>query len=188
MKRILIIIMCVTLSSFLERVSAQQVALSTNLAGYLDFGTLNAEASVSLARRWTLVTSARYNPFSYNTSAPAEKQIHRKQIAFAAGARYWPWHVNSGWWTGSKAQYQQFNSGGLFSPETSEGERYGLTLSGGYTYMIAKGLNAEFGLSFWGGYENYTSYDCPVCGLTVGKGEKFFLLPDEAIISLVYLF
>lgn len=167
---------------------AQQVAVSTNIAQYLNFGTLNAEGSVSVARHWTATAAARYNPFSFRTHQADEKHINRKQMTFSAGARYWPWHVYSGWWAGSRLQYQQYNNGGLVSPETSEGERYGLALSGGYTYMLSDRVNVEFGAAFWGGWGWYVTYDCPVCGLTVDKGKKFFVLPDEAIISLVYLF
>jgi hypothetical protein len=34
----------------------------------------------------------------------------------------------------------------------------------------------------------YRRYSCPVCGVTVGAGRKYFLLPDDFMISLAYVF
>lgn len=46
---------------------AQEFAVSTNLADYADLGTLNFEASYGIARHWSLVAGAKYNPFTYKT-------------------------------------------------------------------------------------------------------------------------
>ena len=54
--------------------------------------------------------------------------------------------------------------------------------------MINKHLNASFGAGVWGGYDKFTKYSCPVCGLTIDKGEKVFFLPDELIVALTYVF
>lgn len=164
----------------------QQAALSTNLAEYLNFGTLNAEASVSLTRHWSLHGMARYNPFSYVNGK--DETLQHKQRSFATGARYWPWHVYSGWWLGTKAQFQEYNSGGILSRETQEGRRYGLSAMAGYSYMIGPHLDMEFGLGLWGGWDRYTRYDCPVCGTTTGSGSKGFFLPDDLVIAVTYIF
>ena len=34
----------------------------------------------------------------------------------------------------------------------------------------------------------YNKYSCQVCGLTVQSGRKYFLLPDDLMISIVYVF
>ena len=49
-------------------------------------------------------------------------------------------------------------------------------------------LNLDFGIGFWGGYDRYTVYACPVCGLTTDAGEKVFFLPNDMILALVYVF
>lgn len=164
----------------------QQAAVSTNLAQYLNFGTLNAEASVSVARHWTVHAAARYNPFSYVNGK--DETVQHKQRAIAAAARYWPWHVYSGWWLAGKTQVQEYNSGGILSQVTQEGRRYGFSAMAGYSYMIGPHLDMEFGLGLWGGWDRYTKYSCPVCGTTTGSGGKAFFLPDDVLISLTYVF
>ena len=102
--------------------------------------------------------------------------------------RYWPWHIYSGWWLAGRARYQEYNRGGIRSPETREGERYGAGMAGGYTYMLTPWLNLEVGLGVWGGLDRYVLYECPVCGLTLEKGRKMFLLPDELLVALSLVF
>ena len=164
---------------------AQRYAVSTNLVQYANYGTLNGEASMSVARHWTLGLAARYNPFSYTKK---EGPVQNKQRAFALSSRWWPWHVYSGWWVGPKAQFQECNAGGMRSAETREGRRVGIAVQGGYSYMIGPHLDLEFGVGVWAGRDHYTTYDCPVCGLTTGEGKKAFLLPDDVVIALTYIF
>ena len=54
--------------------------------------------------------------------------------------------------------------------------------------MIGPHLDLEFGVGVWAGRDHYTTYDCPVCGLTTGEGKKAFLLPDDVVIALTYIF
>ena len=78
--------------------------------------------------------------------------------------------------------------GGLLSRETSEGDRFGAGLSAGYTYMLSRHLNVEFGIGLWGGVDVYRKYSCPSCGVTMEDGNKFFLLPDDLKVAMVYVF
>ncbi|MBQ8022009.1 MAG: DUF3575 domain-containing protein [Bacteroidales bacterium] len=181
MKR-LFLILALTVSASL---SAQEWNLSTNVAGYADFGTLNAEIGYAFARHWNAAASFRYNPFQYESDG---EPLQSRQRSFAAGVRYWPWHIYSGWWLAGRARYQEYNRGGIRSPETREGERYGAGMAGGYTYMLTPWLNLEVGLGVWGGLDRYVLYECPVCGLTLEKGRKMFLLPDELLVALSLVF
>ena len=54
--------------------------------------------------------------------------------------------------------------------------------------MLRKHLNLEFGLGMWAGYDSFSTYDCPVCGVTIDSGKKFFLLPSELVMALTYVF
>ena len=49
-------------------------------------------------------------------------------------------------------------------------------------------FNLEFGLGFWTGVKKYAAYDSPVCGLTVESGLKAFILPNDVIIAVSYVF
>lgn len=170
-----------------QYVSAQRFSLSTNLLDYARLGTLNLDASYAASRHWSITAGARYNPFTYNEGDP-EKQFQYRQQSYAAGARWWMWHTWSGWWFGGKLRYQEYNAGGIGSPETEEGDRVGAGLYAGYTHMLTPHLNMEFGLGFWGGRSWYTSYSCPTCGVTLEKGQEYFVRPDDLMISIVYVF
>ena len=164
---------------------AQDLSVSTNVLDFANFGTLNAEASYGFARHWSVSAALKYNPFSFDEGV--KEKFNRQQL-FAAGLRFWPWHIFSGWWMGGKLQYQEFNTGGITSPETREGDRYGGGLSGGYTYMLTPWLNVDVGLGVWAGYERSTSFACQRCGRMVGQGEKFFIHPNDILVSLSIIF
>ena len=164
---------------------AQEMSLSTNVADYISGGTLNMEAAYGFARHWSVSAGAKYNPFTFGEG---DGEIHLKQRSVSAGARYWPWHIYSGWWMGAGLKYQEFNRGGITSPETMEGDRYGAGLSAGYSRMLGKHLNLDLGMGVWAGYGVYTTYSCPTCGRKLDSGNKAFVLPNDMILGINYIF
>lgn len=86
------------------------------------------------------------------------------------------------------AQYQEYNRGGIKSPETTEGDRIGAGLSGGYTYMIGKHFNLEVGVGVWGGHDRYIKYACPTCGRVQDEGDKYFVMLSDILLSFAYVF
>ena len=185
MKKCLYIAVIALISSI--PLHAQQFSLSTNLLDYACLGTMNMDFSCSVSRHCSLTAGVRYNPFTFNSS-DVENQFQFRQRSAALGVRLWPWHTMSGWWFAGKIRYQEYNYGGLFSWGTEDGDRYGCSFSAGYTYMLSSNLNLEFGLGAWAGMSFFRRYSCVVCGTTVGHGRKYFLLPDDLMISLVYVF
>lgn len=167
-------------------VFSQEWAVSTNLVGYLNLGTLNVEASYAPLRHMSIHASAKYNPFTFHS--PNGTQFQERQQSYAVGLRWWPWHIQSGWWVAAKLQYQEYNIGGITSSRTEEGDRAGLGLTAGYTYMLHQHINLEFGIGGWAGYKWYTAYSCPKCGMTTDEGGKPFVLPNDLIVSIVYVF
>jgi hypothetical protein len=166
---------------------AQKLSFSTNLLDYACLGTLNADVSYSGSRRWSLMAGVRYNPFTFRADDP-QNQFQLRQQSYAAGVRLWPWHTMSGWWFAGKLRYQEYNYGGIFSSESEEGDRFGAGLYSGYTYMLTRHLNLEFGAGLWSGISFYRRYSCQKCGRTIGHGRKYFLLPDDLMISVAYVF
>lgn len=166
---------------------AQNWSMSVNLPGYLYLGTLNVEGSFAVSQHISIHAGVKYNPWSFNTNTP-EKMMQAKQQTFRGGLRFWPWNIYSGWWISGRIQYQEYNRGGILSPETEEGDAFGLGLSAGHTFMLHKNLNLELGLGFWGGHTVYTSYSCPRCGRITDSGRKWFILPDDLIVSLAWIF
>lgn len=185
MKKILILMTFITLIS--SNASAQDWSISTNLVDYITLGTLNMEGSAATSRHITVNASARVNPWIFHKGDPA-KQMQNRQQTYAAGIRYWPWHIYSGWWFSAVAQYEEYNRGGIFSQATEEGDAFGLSLGGGYSLMIHENLNIDFGLSLWGGQKTYVSYACPSCGRITDKGSKWFFIPNELRVAIQYIF
>ena len=95
---------------------------------------------------------------------------------------------DSGWWAGLSAQYEEYSCGGIVSRSTEEGDAYGAVLAGGYSLMLHRNLNLEFGAAFWTGRTDYTTYACPKCGRITGSGTKWFILPSSVMASLVWVF
>lgn len=181
-------IVCIIMSAvFCRDACAQTVSVSTDLLGYAWLGTMNIDASYAVSRRWSLVAGARYNPFTFRAGDP-ERQFQSRQQSYSVGMRLWPWHIWSGWWFAGKLRYQEYNEGGIISRKTEEGDRFGAGVYAGYTHMLSSHLNLEFGVGLWAGLDAYRRYSCPVCGLTVSSGNRFFLLPDDFIISIAYVF
>lgn len=179
---------CLILSVLVSAtLNAQKFSVSTDVLDYACLGTLNADFSYAFSRHWSLVAGARYNPFTFGKDG-SQSQFQLRQQSYALGARFWPWHIWSGWWFAAKMRWQEYNQGGILSSRTDEGDRYGAGLYAGYTHMLAPHLNIEFGLGLWSGADVYRSYSCPSCGLTLDQGTRVFLLPDDIMISLAYVF
>jgi hypothetical protein len=181
------IILTLFLLSWQLLASAQKVSVSTNVLDYLALGTMNIDVSYAFSRHWSAVAGVRYNPFTFMKGDPQEQFQYRQQ-SYSAGVRMWPWHILSGWWFASKLRYQEYNVGGILRAETREGDRFGLGLYAGYTHMISRHFNVEFGVGVWGGLDIYSRYSCPACGHVMKSGTGIFILPDDIMISLAYVF
>lgn len=168
-------------------VRAQKLGVSVDFLELAQLGTLNLAADYAVGRHWSVTADARYNPFTFHNGDP-ERQFQARQQSYSIGARLWPWHIMSGWWFAGKARWQEYNMGGILSQRTKEGDRFGAGLYTGYAYMLSSHLNLEFGLGVWAGADIYKVYSCPQCGLTLDGGTKAFVLPDDIMISLVYVF
>lgn len=168
------------------KTEAQRFTAATNFLDYACLGTMNLECAYSVSRCWNLTFDLRYNPFTFRKGLPDQFQLRQRSCGL--GVRFWPWHTWSGWWFAGKARYQEYNFGGIRSSQTEEGDRAGLGLYAGYTYMLSPDFNLEFGLGVWGGHDRFSRYACQNCGLTEVSGQRWFILPDDIKIALVYVF
>ena len=185
MRRLYLIL--ISVFSVIVSAEAQDFSIATNLVDYVSLGTLNAEGGVGVGRRVTLQASARVNPWTFHKGDP-DSQMQNRHQTYAAGIRYWPWHIYSGWWISGMAQYQEYNRGGIISQRTEEGDAFGMALGAGYALMLHENLNLDFGLGVWGGQKTYITYACPSCGRITGKGSRWFILPNEIRVALQYIF
>ena len=191
MKKLFATILCAVLLILPSDVFAQDWSLSVNVADLADLATVNADVGIAVDRHWTLNGGVKYNPWTFHRNESDRQiagQYQNRKLNISAGARWWPWNVYSGWWAGSRVQYQAYNRGGLRKRSAEEGDAFGLAFSGGYSIMLNKHINLDFGLGIWGGYTLYTRYSCPKCGEILDKGGKWFVLPNEVIVSFSFIF
>lgn len=178
---------------FIAKINAQEFSVSSNTLDLLNLGTINGEFGLSISPKWSLYIQAKINPFEYKSKNKQyengfAKQFQNKQITFAAGARNWLWFVNSGWFIAYQVGYTKYNRGGIFKKDTYEGDAYGLTLSGGYSWILTKRINLEFGAGIMGGYTKFRKYECSKCGKILKNSKKFFIAPNNIIVQVAYLF
>ena len=170
--------------------SAQKVktAISTNLLGWANYGTANIEAGVGVAQHFSLHAGARINPWEF-TSKELGLPIRNNQTTAFVGARWWAWYVFSGLWVGAKAQYSDYTRTGIWRPALEEGTRIGGGLSLGYTLMVHKNFNIEFGAGAWGGVQSkYNLYCCTECMQLRNSGSRGFIALDDVSVSLMFVF
>jgi hypothetical protein len=160
-----------------------KLSVGTNTMEYLNLLTPNLDIGVGFDRHWSMHLQGKYNPFFWQAGG---ETFQNRQLTASAGFRYWPWFLHSGWYIGSSLQYSQYNRGGILSPLTEEGDAYGIALRGGYSLMINKWMNIEFGAGIWGGKTRFKTYQSPRCGKLLESSEKLFILPDGINISLVF--
>lgn len=187
MKRILTLIILIAGTATAAR--AQRISIEGNLADAALLGTMNAKAGIRMSEHWALGAGFRYNPWSFREdSDPRAFQDRRR--TFYAGPERRPADSCGGIWMAARLQYEEYNRGGLFGrPATEEGEAWGLSFGGGYSFRLRQNLRLDTGLLFWGGVTDYVSYARPRCGRCLtADGCKGFLRYDGAVISLVYNF
>lgn len=167
---------------------AQKAAVSINAGELVLAGGIGAEVNYAVAQHWSADMGVRVNPWTFNRANP-EKQSQYRHQTYSIGARYWPWYVYSGFWFGAKLQYQEYSRGGFGGRLASEeGDAFGLGAELGYSWMLSHRFNLNFGVGGWGGITDYTSFSCTHCGRILESGRKFFVLPNELIIGLVFVF
>ena len=194
MKKLLVVFLFMIASA--AAAMAQTWAVAANAADMAELGTIGVEGSAAVSQHWSIHAGAKFNPWTFAKkdtfnglfSEPNPDQKQNRKQTYAVGARWWPWNVYSGWWVGGKAQYQEYNRGGIITKTAEEGDAFGAALAGGYSLMLKEHWNLDFGVGLWGGWTKYTTYACPSCGQVVDEGQKWFILPNELILSFVYIF
>ena len=154
---------------------AQKIAVSSNVLTWVNFGTINADASLSVSRHLTCHAGVNVNPWKF--TSPTFMDLKNNQYGGFLGVRYWPWHVYSEWWLGAKLQYKYFDQKGLLSSAQTKGSAFGPGISGGYTIMLSEHVNLDLGLGIWGG------------GLLMKEQDpRAFFFLDNVIVAFEYIF
>jgi len=184
MKKLFIILALSLLTATVSR--AQKFSVSSNAVEWANFGTVNADFGMSIARHLSLSVGGAFNGWDFSNS---DSFRYNKHTTGYVGLRYWPWYVFSGLWIQGKAQYIDFKNTGIWRPALDTGKGVGAGLAAGYTLMVHEKLNIEFGLGGWGGkLFDHTLYCCPRDMIVRETGPKTFADFDEVSISIMYVF
>lgn len=169
-------------------VPVRRWAISTNVFGYLDLGTINVEAQYALSRHFSLDIQGKYNPFTFETKS-SDKAVMDKKLVASAGVKYWPWYVYSGLWMKGALQTESSAFGGIFKKHSPEkANSYGLALAGGYSLALNPWLNLDFGLGVYGGYKTYRRYENTKMDTVKYRSSEGFITLGEASVSLMFVF
>lgn len=170
------------------KLGAQTIALKTDLlTGALTSPNIGME--VKLSERFTLEAGFHYNPF------PAGKGKRWKHWFVQPELRYWMCQPYGGHFWGLNLMYGVYNAGnmklpfGLFKEIRSsryEGNFMGAGISYGYHFILSPhwGVETSIGVGFL--HSEYERYRCFHCGESTGKGNRNFIAPTKAAVSLVY--
>ena len=166
--------------------SAQRWAVGVDVADMINLGTISVDGAVATGQHITINAEASVNPWTFHKGE--DDQFQNRKQTYSLGVRYWPWNVYSGWWISGAAQYREYNYGGITDNESEEGDMGGIAFGGGYSLMLSEHINLDFGLGLWTGYQKYVTYACPQCGKIVDSGEKWFVMPNNLKLGLIWIF
>jgi hypothetical protein len=188
MRRTLYILIFSILGVATANAQNAKFALSTNALDWANYGTANLELGVGVAQHLSLQAGVKYNPWEF-TAKDLDIPVRNNQTTAFVGVRWWPWYVLSGWWVGAKVQYSDYEKTGVWRPALENGVKVGGGLSFGYTLMVHKHINIEFGAGMWGGSQlKYDLYCCTKCMEVRSTGKRGFFGLDDASVSLMFVF
>ena len=177
---------------------AQNFTISTNLIDWANFGTINGDVTISVARRLSLGVNAEYNPWTYKFNN-GQNWVYNRHRTFGFYGEIWPWYVNAGWAIQVGAQYKEYAEGGIpiFKrnygerwgkiPYVEEGDAVGMGAAIKYSRLLSRNWSLEFSGGLWAGWKWYTNYRCPNCGRRLEQGDKFFFGPYNIAVRFVFV-
>lgn len=158
------------------------LAISTNLVDWVDLATVNFSIEYAFARHWSADIVYGYNGWDFKQGA-----LKDKRRSVSVGVRYWPWYSYSGAWVRPFLGAESSDAAGLpvkFLNGTCD--RFGAGFSAGYSLMLSRHLNLDFGVGFWGGMRhNLESAASQTASPAAAWGG--FIAPKDIRISLMFV-
>lgn len=158
---------------------AQSYSLGVNIPA-AGTGTINAEVSMTLDRKWSLHLPVYYNPFVFKDNKKFQN------LTLLPGVCYWLRESYVGGFTGVNAVASEYHI--TWKDSRYQGQAYGMGISIGYAWMLAPGWNLEIegGISLV--RADYTKYECERCGQRKGDYSRWLAMPGKTALSFIYLF
>jgi hypothetical protein len=178
------LLVCGAISGYAQRLGLKNnllydVALTPNLG--MEFG---------LGRKTTLDISANYNPFRLSDHKQYKHWLVQPELRFWTCERFngffWGIHALGG--EASVARIKlPFGIYKQLRDYRYEGWFYGGGAVIGYQWILGRRWNLEAALGVGYMRVHYDKYPCPGCGDKLSSGQKNYLGPTKAAISLIYL-
>lgn len=189
-----LIMTLVIMAGSLPCVSAQKVALKTNLL-YDALLTPDLGLEVKVAPQWTLELTGNLNAWNVNDR-------RWRQWSAQPEARFWFCRAFSGHFIGVHALGGQYNFGNLpfnfkflgtdfrqLRDSRLQGWMAGAGLAYGYSWILDKHWNLEAELGIGWLYTRYDKYPCGICGTKIESGTTHnYFGPTKAALNLIYVF
>lgn len=188
MKKGLILILFI-LGLFAAESKAQKVAVKSNLL-YDATTTMNLGVEIGLSPKWTLDIPLNYNPWKPDNGR------RLRHWGIQPEARYWFCETFRSTFVGIHAHYADFNVGGLpdwplisksMQNNRYQGHLYGGGISIGHSWILKKRWSLEASIGVGYAHIVYDKYPCAECGSKLKSGNKNYLGPTKASISLIYI-
>ena len=191
-KAMLLVAFLVVSSSY-NQVSAQQMALKTNLL-YDATTTPNLGLEMGIGKKHSMQLFYGLNPWEFSGDNGGK---YFKHWLVMPEWRYWFCHRFQGSFVGIHALGGEFNAANIKLPLGMEKElrdhRYeGWYTGGGVTYgyqwVLSRHWNIEAALGVGAIYAKFKKFECGECGRQTGDGDKLYIGPTKAALSLLYMF
>ncbi len=147
--------------------------------------TPNMGLEVALGKKITLDLSGTYNPWSFGDNKKIKHWLVQPEFRYWGGERF------NGHFFGVHGLYGKFNAGGIkmlgLDKYRYEGSFHGGGISYGYQWILGKRLNLEATIGIGYARFEYDKHEYQTGGKFIKKGEKDYIGPTKAGISLVYI-
>lgn len=191
-KLLAIVMACLALCPFADA-RGQQVALKTNLL-YDATTTPNLGLEMGVGKKHSLQLFYGLNPWKFNHG---QNRTYLKHWVLNPEYRYWFCHRFNGSFLGIHAFGGEFDARNVDLPfglwddlkdHRHEGWFVGGGVSYGYQWVLSRHWNFEAAIGIGAAYIDYEKFSCGTCGKKVDDGDKVYVGPTKAALSLVYLF
>jgi hypothetical protein len=176
-------------------VSAQHIAVKTNLLYGAYTLTPNLGVEAGLGRRSTLDVGVGYNPWNLKGSVENNKKL--VHLLGSVEYRQWLCQKFNGHFFGVHLLGTKYNISAhelplLFGKSSGafrhQGWGAGAGISYGYQFVLGRHWNLELTLGVGYAYLKYDKYDCPKCGTMTDSVQKHYFGPTKGGLSILYVF
>lgn len=173
--------------------NAQQTALKSNLL--FDVGaTPNVGLEIGVGKKHSMQVFYGLHPWTFGSGSDRK---YLKHWVVNPEWRHWFCHRFNGSFVGIHAFGGQFDATNVKMPlgwwkelqdHRFEGWFVGGGVSYGYQWILSKHWNFEAAAGFGAAYIDYDKFKCGDCGKKLEDGNKLYIGPTKAALSLLYLF